>query len=646
MTFMENISGPDDVKALSAAECDVLTKEIRDFLITSVSETGGHLGPNLGVVELTTALHRVFDSPKDTLLFDVGHQSYVHKILTGRGDQFSTLRKRDGLSGYPSRSESPHDVVENSHASAALSWADGIAKAHQLRGETDRWVVTVVGDGALTGGMAWEALNTIAADKSTPARKLIIVVNDNGRSYAPTVGGFAEHLDFLRTRPGYEKLLNWGRERLQQSGTPGRAAYTAMHGMKRGLKDMVQARETGMFDELGIKYIGPVDGHDLEATERALRRAQEYEGGPVIVHAITQKGHGYAPALDDEADQFHSVGVIDPVTGKAKPSSGASWTSVFGESILQAARERDDIVAITAAMLQPVGLGPMAEEFPERVFDVGIAEQHAVASAAGLSFGGMHPVVCLYATFINRAFDQVLMDVALHKQGVSFVLDRAGVTGPDGASHHGIWDMAMLRVVPGLRLAAPRDAQRLTEEFQESLDIADGPSVVRFSRGTVGAEVPALRRTEDGVDVLADAPEGLYPDVLIVSVGALAQRALEVRELLAQHSIGAQVIDPRWVLPVPESVLELGAQRALVAVIEDGVKVGGIGAQIRQDLRDVDSRTGVVELGTPDEFLPHGTRDEILAYAGLDVRDMTAHIIRNLPADVQKRAARASTKAV
>ncbi|WAL41044.1 1-deoxy-D-xylulose-5-phosphate synthase [Brevibacterium sp. BRM-1] len=655
MTFLEHISGPEDVKALSGAECEVLAKEIRDFLITSVAGTGGHLGPNLGVVELTTALHRAFDSPRDTILFDVGHQSYVHKLLTGRAARFDTLRQRGGLSGYPSRAESEHDVVENSHASAALSWADGIAKAHQLRGEAERSVVTVVGDGALTGGMAWEALNTIAADRSTPPRRLVIVVNDNGRSYAPTVGGFAEHLDFLRTRPGYEKLLSWGRDRLQQSGSPGRAAYTAMHGVKRGLKDMVvgaaggsgsSAPATGMFDELGIKYVGPVDGHDLVALERALTWAREYAQGPVIVHAITQKGHGYAPALEDDADQFHAVGVIDPRTGKAQPAAGASWTSVFSEAIVAAAREREDLVAITAAMLIPVGLAAMAAEFPERVFDVGIAEQHAVASAAGLSYGGLHPVVCLYATFLNRAFDQVLMDVALHRQGVTFVLDRAGVTGPDGASHHGVWDMAMLRIVPGLRLAAPRDAQRLSEEFDEAIAVDDGPTVVRFSRGTVGAEVPALERTPDGADILARPAEKLADDVLIVSVGALAERALEVRAELARRSIGATVLDPRWVLPVPGSVLRMGSEHALVAVIEDGVRTGGIGSQIRQDLRDDDTRTGVVELGVPGEFLPHGTRGEVLGYAGLDVADMVESIVRMLPAEVQRRAARASTRAV
>lgn len=644
MTFLETISSPADLKALSEAECQVLTKEIRDTLITTVAGTGGHLGPNLGVVELTTAIHRVFDSPCDTILFDVGHQTYVHKLLTGRYAQFDTLRQRDGLSGYPSRAESEHDIIENSHASAALSWGDGIAKAHQLKGESERSVVVVIGDGALTGGMAWEALNNIAADSSQPPRRLIIVVNDNGRSYAPTVGGFAAHLDSLRASSNYEKLLSWGRDRLQQSGPPGRAAYTAMHGMKKGLKDMVAAPATGMFDELGIKYLGPVDGHDLESMEKALTRAKNFDQGPIIVHAITQKGHGYAPAIEDEADQFHAVGVIDPLTGRSQPSTGTSWTSVFGSEIIEIARTRTDLVAITAAMLMPVGLEKFAAEFPERVFDVGIAEQHAVASAAGLSYGGLHPVVCLYATFLNRAFDQLLMDVALHRQGVTFVLDRAGVTGPDGASHHGIWDMAMLQIVPGLQLAAPRDATRLAEEFREAVEVSDAPTVVRFSRGTVGTEIAALRRTVDGVDVLAETPASLPADVLIVSVGALADRALAVSEALRAQGIGTTVVDPRWVLPVPESVLDMGKEHALVAVIEDGVKIGGIGSQIRQDLRDDDSRTGVLELGVPDEFLPHGTRDEILEYAGLAVPDMVDKILRILPADIVDRVERTATR--
>ncbi|WP_298417540.1 1-deoxy-D-xylulose-5-phosphate synthase [Brevibacterium sp.] len=647
MTFLESLDSPAELRRLDTEECEVLAKEIRDHLITSVAGTGGHLGPNLGVVELTMGLHRVFDSPRDTIIFDVGHQTYVHKLITGRAERFSTLRQRDGLSGYPSRAESEHDVLENSHASASLSWADGIAKARQLTGQDDRHVVAVIGDGALTGGMSWEALNTIAADTSTPPRRLVIIVNDNGRSYAPTVGGFAAHLDELRTTSGYEKLLSWGKETLRQSGAPGRAAYSAIHGVKRGLKDMVSPAQTGMFDELGIKYLGPVDGHDLPSVEKALQLAKQFDGGPIIVHMITQKGHGFDPAVNDDADQFHSVGVIDPVTGRATPSKSTSWTSVFGAEMCELAAERSDIVAITAAMLKPVGLAGFAEEHPQRVFDVGIAEQHAVASAAGLSFGGLHPVVCIYSTFLNRAFDQMLMDVALHRQGVTFVLDRAGITGPDGASHHGIWDIAMLRIVPGLRLAAPRDAARLTEELREAVDVTDGPTVLRFPRGGVGSDIPALRRLDDGVDVLREASaEKSAADVLIVSVGPFAVHADAVAERLAGEGISATIVDPRWVLPVPESIVGLAAEHSLVAVLEDGVEIGGVGSQIRSDLREADSRIGVVELGVPDEFLPQGTREEILAHVGLDVNTIVARIVRALPAEVAHRAEEGSRRAV
>ena len=647
MTFLESLDSPAELRRLDTEECEVLAKEIRDHLITSVAGTGGHLGPNLGVVELTMGLHRVFDSPRDTIIFDVGHQTYVHKLITGRAERFSTLRQRDGLSGYPSRAESEHDVLENSHASASLSWADGIAKARQLTGQDDRHVVAVIGDGALTGGMSWEALNTIAADTSTPPRRLVIIVNDNGRSYAPTVGGFAAHLDELRTTSGYEKLLSWGKETLRQSGAPGRAAYSAIHGVKRGLKDMVSPDQTGMFDELGIKYLGPVDGHDLPSVEKALQLAKQFDGGPIIVHMITQKGHGFDPAVNDDADQFHSVGVIDPVTGRATPSKSTSWTSVFGAEMCELAAERSDIVAITAAMLKPVGLAGFAEEHPQRVFDVGIAEQHAVASAAGLSFGGLHPVVCIYSTFLNRAFDQMLMDVALHRQGVTFVLDRAGITGPDGASHHGIWDIAMLRIVPGLRLAAPRDAARLTEELREAVDVTDGPTVLRFPRGGVGSDIPALRRLDDGVDVLREASaEKSAADVLIVSVGPFAVHADAVAERLAGEGISATIVDPRWVLPVPESIVGLAAEHSLVAVLEDGVEIGGVGSQIRSDLREADSRIGVVELGVPDEFLPQGTREEILAHVGLDVDTIVARIVRALPAEVAHRAEEGSRRAV
>ena len=521
MGILETIRNPQDLSKLSEAQLDQLAAEVREFLIGNVSQTGGHLGPNLGVVELTIAVHRIFDSPRDSIVFDTGHQSYVHKLLTGRQD-FSTLRQQGGLSGYPDRAESEHDIVESSHASSSLSWADGISRARQLTGDGDRYVIAVVGDGALTGGMAWEAINNIAADKK---RRVVIVVNDNGRSYAPTVGGFADYLaslrptiDSFRAAPAYEGTLDWWRRKLQNGGPAGQFTYRSLHAMKKGIKDWWAPQ--GMFEDLGMKYIGPVDGHDLQAMEHALSTAKNY-AGPVIVHAMTEKGHGYAPARAHEADQFHAVGIIDPETGEPTEAGGAkSWTSVFADEIADIADERQDIVGITGAMLIPVGLHKFAARHPERVFDVGIAEQHALTSAAGMAFGGLHPVVAVYATFLNRAFDQLLMDVALHKAGVTIVLDRAGVTGPDGASHHGMWDMAMVQIVPGLHLAAPRDATRLREELREAVAIEDAPSVVRYSKGTVGAEVEAIERLSDGVDVLARRPAGSSEnDVLIVSVG-------------------------------------------------------------------------------------------------------------------------------
>ncbi len=615
MTLLEGIHGPSDLKKLSPAQLPLLAQEIRLELIQAVSRTGGHLGPNLGVVELTIALHRVFDSPRDTLVFDTGHQSYVHKMLTGRQD-FSGLRARGGISGYPSRSESEHDVVENSHASASLSWADGIAKGRALRGESHRHTVAVIGDGALTGGMAWEALNNIATGQD---RKLVVVVNDNARSYAPTIGGMAHHLATLRTTDGYERFLEWGKNTLQRSGPPGRLAFEALHGMKKGIKDVVAPQ--GMFEDLGMKYVGPVDGHDVAAVEHALRRARSFPG-PVIVHVITSKGNGYPPALADVADQFHAVGIIDPETGVPVSGSGRSWTSVFADEMVQIGRHRSDVVAITAAMLIPVGLHRFAAEFPERVFDVGIAEQHAVTSAAGLAFTGLHPVVAVYATFLNRAFDQVVMDVALHRAGVTFVLDRAGITGPDGASHHGMWDLSMLQVVPGIHLAAPRDSARLVEELGEAVAIDDAPSVVRIARDAVPDDIAAIERV-GGVDVLH---RGQTRDVLVVSVGSLATMALDIADRLAAQGIAATVVDPRWVLPVNPELVRMAAAHRLVVTLEDGVRVGGVGARILQTLRDEDVETPVHVVGLPCRFLDHGSRKQVLEEVGLTAQDVSRDV--------------------
>ncbi|THG35360.1 1-deoxy-D-xylulose-5-phosphate synthase [Glaciibacter flavus] len=618
MTLLETIRGPRDLDALSKEQFEQLAAEIREYLVVNVARTGGHLGPNLGVVELTLAMHRVFDSPHDAIVFDTGHQSYVHKLLTGRQD-FSTLRQTDGLAGYPQRAESEHDIVESSHASSSLSWADGISRAFTMTGQRDRSVVAVVGDGALTGGMTWEALNNISDDNN---RRLIIVVNDNGRSYAPTIGGMARFLNTVRTRESYRSLYLTSRQAFDRLGGPGRALYRGMRGGLHGFLSRFTNNEA-LYSNLDIKYIGPVDGHDSQALIEALEQAKNY-GAPVIVHAITEKGRGYAPALRDVADQFHAVGQIDPDTGESLETTGAtSWTSVFGDRLVELAAGNERIVGITAAMLRPTGLHRMAERFPARVIDVGIAEQHAATSAAGLAFGGMHPVVAIYATFINRAFDQVLMDVALHKAGVTFVLDRAGVTGPDGPSHHGVWDLAILQVVPGIRLAAPRDATRLEEELTEAVAVDDGPTVLRFPKGNVGVEFAAVRRTDDGVDVLRESTE---KDVLIVTVGPMASVGLEVAERLAAQGIGATVVDPRWVVPVPHSVVDFSAEHRIVVCIEDGIRVGGIGTRIRQDLREAGVDTAVTEVGLPDEFLDHGARADILERTGMTPQ----HIARDV----------------
>ncbi len=615
--MLEQVRGPRDLKGLTPDQLDALAAEIRTFLVDNVSRTGGHLGPNLGVVELTLALHRVFDSPRDTIIWDTGHQAYVHKIVTGRKDDFGTLRKAGGLSGYPSRAESEHDVVENSHASTALSWADGLAKARALTGELDRRaVVAVVGDGALTGGMAWEALNNIAAS----SRPLVILVNDNARSYAPTIGGLAHHLATLRTTRGYERFLEWGKGVLGRTPVVGGPLYETLHGVKKGLKDIVAPQ--GMFEDLGLKYIGPVDGHDVTAVEHALRRARGY-GRPVIVHAITRKGLGHAPAENDTADHFHAIGVVDPETGTPLSDAGTSWGRVFSDAMVEIGAQRRDVVGITAAMLQPVGLDAFARAYPGRVFDVGIAEQHAVTSAAGMALGGLHPVVAVYATFLNRAFDQVLMDVALHRAGVTFVLDRAGVTGEDGASHHGMWDMSILQVVPGLRLAAPRDATTLRDELHEALAVSDAPTVVRFPKGVVGPDLPALDRL-GGMDLLARSGDA---DVLVVSVGAMAETCLEIAGRLTHQGVGVTVVDPRWVKPVDEHLPVLARAHRLVVVVEDNSRAGGVGAAVAQALQDAEVATPLRTFGIPEEFLAHGRRAQVLAAIGLTAQDVSRAVI-------------------
>jgi 1-deoxy-D-xylulose-5-phosphate synthase len=615
---MRNLRGPADLKRLTPAELQTLAGEIRDFLVSTVSRTGGHLGPNLGVVELTMALHRVFDSPHDAVIFDTGHQSYVHKILTGRRDGFAKLRSSGGLSGYPCRAESEHDLVENSHASTALSYADGMARAFALSGAR-RHVVAVVGDGALTGGMCWEALNNIAAAKD---RNLVIVVNDNGRSYSPTIGGLADRLAALRLRPSYERALDAGKRALAQTPVFGPTVYSGLHALKVGVKDALAPQQ--LFGDLGLKYVGPVDGHDLAAVEAALRRAKGF-GGTVIVHAVTRKGYGYPPAENDQVEQMHGPGAFDPATGAPLSPAKSGWTSVFAEEMVAIGAERADIVGITAAMLHPVGLAPFAAAYPSRCIDVGIAEQHALTSAAGLALGGMHPVVALYSTFLNRAFDQLLMDVALHRQPVTIALDRAGVTGNDGPSHNGMWDFSLLGMIPGIRVAAPRDAVTLREELREAIAIDDGPTVLRYPKGAVIPEIPAVHRL-DGVDVLRE-PAGPEPaEVLLVCVGVFGELGLAAADRLADQGVKVTVVDPRWVLPVPAALIELAASHRLVVTVEDGGGHGGIGSAIAAAMRAAEVDVPLRDLSLPQRFLDHASRAEVLASVGLTAQDVARRV--------------------
>ncbi len=615
--MIESIKSPRDLDALTHDQLDALAAEIRTFLVEKVSKTGGHLGPNLGVVELTIAIHRIFESPKDVVLFDTGHQSYVHKILTGRADRFDKLRQRGGIAGYPNRSESEHDVIENSHASTALSWGDGISRGFSLTKQDDRHVVVVVGDGALTGGMSWEALNNIASQES---RNLVIVVNDNERSYSPTIGGVATYLSTLRVTQGYERFLDWGKEVLSKTPVVGTPIYETLHGMKKGIKDIVAPQ--GMFEDLGLKYMGPIDGHDIAAMEKALTKAKEF-GEPVLIHAITEKGRGYQPAVEDEAEKFHAVGIVDPETGEPIAKSGTSWTQVFSDELVRIGHKREDIVAITAAMLGPTGLDAFQKQFPERTIDVGIAEQHAVTSAAGMAFAGLHPVVALYSTFLNRAFDQVLLDVALHKAGVTFVLDRSGITGDDGPSHNGMWDLALTGIIPTLHVAAPRDGARLKETLNEAVEISDAPSLVRFPKGAVIEDIPAFER-RNGIDVLY---RGESADVLLVSVGALAHIAVEAASQAYREDVGVTVIDPRWVKPLPLSLITLAQRYKSVVVLEDGIRHGGIASTISEMFRDAGLMVPIHSIGVPLEFIEHSKRGEVLSDLGITAQNITRSVV-------------------
>ena len=608
---LSELRGPADLKRLKHRDLDALAADIRAFLVEKVARTGGHLGPNLGVVELSIALHRVFDSPQDAILFDTGHQSYIHKLLTGRQAGFDQLRQVDGLSGYPSRSESEHDIIENSHASTALSWADGIATAWELTGELKRrHVVAVIGDGAMTGGLAWEAINNIAGK---PDRPLVVVVNDNGRSYSPTIGGLASHLAALRASHQYEEVLGWGKRTVLRIPRFGRLVYRALHALKRGMGDLLLPQ--GMFQNLGLKYIGPVNGHDIAAVEHVLKLARDFDG-PVLVHVITSKGKGYEPAELDEADKFHGIGAIDPLNGHPLKGPVRSWTDAFSDSLLEVGTERQDVVAITAAMLGPTGLEPFQKLFPSRTFDVGIAEQHALTSAAGMAFAGLHPVVAVYATFINRAYDQLLMDCAMHKAPVTVVLDRAGVTGDDGASHNGMWDLALLGSIPGLLMHAPRDGATLRSALRACVDYQTGPSVVRFPKGAVPLDVSTVEDFE-GCALLKAGDTSR----VIVGVGAFAQLALDTAELCGD---GASVVSLTQVLPIPEDFISLVAKAQTVFVIEDGLVEGGVADRVRRILQERSINCEVHGFGVPRQFLAQATRGQVLDRIGLTAEQLSA----------------------
>ncbi|PIF03121.1 MAG: 1-deoxy-D-xylulose-5-phosphate synthase [Propionibacterium sp.] len=624
VSVLGKIKSPQDLRNLKKSELTDLAAEIRSFLVKKVSRTGGHLGPNLGVVELTIGLHLAFDSPTDPIVFDTGHQSYVHKILTGRVAEFDFLRQQGGLSGYPSRAESEHDWVENSHASTALSWAEGLAKAKRLKSQPGT-VVAVVGDGSLTGGMAWEALNNIAGDGDLG---LVVVVNDNGRSYTPTVGGLAQHLSFLRTDRRYETALGIIKRNVRKIPLLGLPVYAMLHGMKAGLKDWLAPQ--GMFSDLGIKYIGPIDGHDIDAVTNSLVQAKQF-GAPVIVHCITRKGNGFAAAENNEQDHFHAVGQINELTGEPLADNNHdTWTKSFGTALVEIGEKNENVVALTAAMLHPTGLAEFADRYPDRVFDVGIAEQHAMTSAAGLAAGGLHPVFAVYATFLNRAFDQLLMDVALHGEGVTVVLDRSGVTGPDGASHNGIWDVSLAGMIPGLWLGEPRDGDQLKVLLDRSIAIADRPTVLRFSKERLPDPIPAISQHGSGdevIDVLFSTDQA---KILIIGYGQLAGLAVEVAQFLAEKDIPAVVVDPMWALPVRESLIDLVAEYDHVVTIEDNLLAGGIGERLRRLCGEKNHCCDIQNFGVADGFPKHGTRQEILREAGLDSTQIGVAIINRI----------------
>jgi len=614
--LLDTIAGPDDLRALDFNQLEQLAEEIRETIVRSVAATGsGHLGPNLGVVELAIALHRVFESPRDIILWDTGHQAYVHKLLTGRREGFATLRQAGGMSGYPSRRESEHDWIENSHASTVLSYAHGLATAVDQAG-TDRRVVAVIGDGSMTGGMAYEALNNLGHSGT----RVLIVLNDNGRSYAPTVSRLSEGLSRLRLHPGLKR----GRTRIEQMlrdlPALGPIAYSSLQGVYAALREVLEPH--AFFEALGVRYTGPIEGHDIAGVEDALRAASTYEG-PIVVHVLTQKGKGYAPAEDDDEKCLHDVGgVFDPEEGP--PEGGwalKGYTQAFSETLIEAAAADPRIHAITAAMPGPTGLIPFEAQFPERFHDVGIAEQHAVTMAAGLAMGGLRPVVAVYSTFFSRAFDQANLDVGLHGLPVVFAVDRAGITGDDGPSHNGVLDMALASRIPGMTVFAPSSVQEVRGMLRTALSL-DGPALVRWPKGAprsvdaslVGSGLEALR-----VRAGSEA-------VCILAVGKLVGPALDAASLLGEAGVDATVWDVRVVKPLDPAMLADAARHDLVVTVEDGVRVGGAGSLIADAMSALGHEGTVMQLGTPDSYIPHGKQDAILASLGLDAAGIAASV--------------------
>jgi 1-deoxy-D-xylulose-5-phosphate synthase len=619
--LLETIDCPADLRQLSQDQLSVLASEIRDFIVQAVSVTGGHLGSNLGVVELTLALHRVFDSPRDIILWDTGHQAYVHKIVTGRRDAFTTLRQQGGLSGYPNRAESEHDWIENSHASTVLSYAHGLACALGA-GPIDRRVIAVIGDGSMTGGMAFEALNNLGHS----GRRCIIILNDNGRSYAPTVSRLSQNISRLRLHPGLKRQRTRLEQVIRELPAVGGLAYSSLHGVYAAVREVFEP--FAFFETLGVRYTGPIDGHDIAGLEAALRHAAAYDG-PIVVHVLTQKGKGYPPAEDDDEKCLHDAPVFDPLTGPpagwAKP---AGYTEAFSQTLIQLAEREPRLRAITAAMPGPTGLLPFQERFPDRFTDVGIAEQHAVTMAAGMAMGGLRPVVALYSTFFSRAFDQANLDVGLHRLPVIFALDRAGITGPDGASHHGVLDLSLCLNIPNMTIFAPSSVQEVRVMLTDALDV-EGPVAIRWARGRA-RQVPDDQVGHGLSARRVRAPESAEPaDVCLLAVGKMVEAAEEAADKLDADGVTAAVWDVRLVRPLDERMLADAARHRLVATVEDGIRVGGAGAAIAEAIASLAGgrpSPRVLVLGTPLEYIPQGEPDQIHAQLGLDGPGIAASV--------------------